>query len=242
MKTKTLIFSTLMIISISLITYLSCKKKINNNNLTTIEIKNSSKEDSVLVYVTLQSPNSVIGMFGIKDTIGSCSKGTLYAYKDSIYSYTPALPLLGGVISFGGDNLPCQVAIPKGFPTGINIFEFSINTPFEVFDISCEDGLNSVLKESVSDTINWSTGDSSFQQIFKSSTNAPLISHNLNTRGVFPYRCTDCIDLGTAIPENCLNLPDTCNTQRICQVERTNHNGGILKIEYISSSYQIANK
>ena len=105
---------------LSLCVIFACKD--TTTNYTNVTIKNSSLQDSVLVYVTIQAPNSVVGLFGITDTIGSCSKGTFYAHKDSSYTTNLSGPLLGAVISFGGDNLPCQVAIANGFTTGINIF------------------------------------------------------------------------------------------------------------------------
>lgn len=231
--------TTVICIAIAVLIPIFVKNKTEATQYTNLSIKNSSKQDSVLVYVTLQAPNSVVGLFGITDTIGSCSKGTFYAYKDSTYTSDISGPLEGVVISFVGDNLPCQVAVTQGFPFGINIFECSINTPFEVFDISTEDGVNSILRTSVTDTVNWSTGDGDFQENFRSTTNLFPIEKNLNIAGVFPYRCTDCIDLGTAIPRNCFNLPDTCNTNRICQVARTNNNGGTILIEYVSPAYQI---
>ena len=214
---------------------LDTEKVIDKTKFTTIELKNSSTEDSVLVYLTLQSPNSVVGLFGIKDvdTIGSKSKGTFYAKKNITYTLKQNKPVLGAVISFNGDNLPCQVATQQGFKTGINIFEFSINIPYEVFDISCEDGVNSIIKASVSSK-GWQTGQGSYVKTFRSATNKFPLEKNLGIRGVFPYRCTDCIDLGKAIPENCFDLKDTCNGQRICQVARTKKNGGVITIEYLS--------
>jgi len=206
------------------------------STFTNLVVRNLSKQDSVKVYLTLQAPNSVVGLFGIQaqDTIGSCSKGFFYALKDSSYSSNTSTALLGVVMGFGGDNLPCQVAVPKGYLFGINIFECSINTPYEVFDSSCEDGINSIIRTSVSDTVNWATGDGTFIKTFRSAMDTfPLIA-NLNRRGIFPYRCTDCKDLGKDVPQNCFNLPDTCNTQRICQVARTNHIGGTIYINYIS--------
>ncbi len=211
-------------------------KKISPPSPTNVIIKNASQEDSVLVYVTLQSTDSVLGLFGITDTISWC-KGTFYAFKDSSYESNTADPLLGVVVSFGGDNLPCQVAITQGFYTGINIFEFSVNTPFESFDISCEDGVNSIIKVSVTDSINWTTGDGEHIARFDSTQNTFPIENNINIRGVFPYRCSDCIDLGAAVPQNCFNLPDVCNTERICQTARTNNNGGNVLIEYLGKAW-----
>lgn len=213
-----------------------CPCPVQPTAFTNIEVKNVSFEDRVKVFVTVQAPNSVVGMFGIQaqDTIGSCSKGTFWAYKHRSYFSNVETELLGLVISFQGDNLPCQTAIPAGFLTGINIFEGSINTKFEVFDLSVEDGVNAILRVVVSDTVNWTTGDGDHQKTFIYSQNKFPLDSNLNIRGVFPYRCTDCIDLGTAIPENCFNLKDTCSTFRTCQVARTGNKGGTILLEYVS--------
>lgn len=225
-------------------TILACFSNANNNSTTTtftnVIVSNTSSEDSVKVYLTIQAPNSVVGLFGIQaiDTIGSCSKGFFYALKDSSYQSNTSTTLLGGVISFGGDNWPCQVATTKGFYTGVNIFEFSINTPAECFDISCEDGVNSIINASVSDTINWATGDGLFIKNFRSAQNNFPIIKNIDIRGVFPYRCTDCKDLGKAVPQNCFNLPDTCNEERICQVARTNNNGGTIFVNYLGKAWE----
>lgn len=211
---------------------------IKSEPYTGLVIKNVSKRDSVKVYVTLQYPNVVWGMFGIRDTI-SLSKGWFWAVKGAQYESTNINPLLGVVISFDGDNMPCQVAVPMGYKTGINIFECSVNTKFETFDISCEDGCNAVIRVVPSDSVNWSTGYGDFQEVFLGGENKCLLEGNLNVRGVFPYRCTDCVDKGAAVPENCFNLRDTCNTNRICQVARTGNIGGKLYIYYVSPSCEI---
>jgi hypothetical protein len=230
--------------AICLVTGIACIVKVavdrasSPADFTNLVVRNLSKEDKIKVYVTLQYPNQVYGMFGIKDTI-NWSKGYFYAEKGVAYESATDKELLGVVISFGGDNLPCQVSVPMGFKSGINIFECSVNTKFETFDISCEDGCNAVIRTTVSDTVNWSTGDGAFQKVFKMAENKCLLQDNLNVRGVFPYRCTDCVDKGSQVPENCFNLRDTCNTQRICQVARTGHKGGKLYIDYVSSACEI---
>jgi hypothetical protein len=200
---------------------------------TNLVIRNLSRQDSIEVFVTIQAPNRVRGMFGIVDTL-SVSKGIFYAKKGRVYKSNAKTELLGVVISFGGDNFPCQVAVPLGFKTGINIFECSVNTKFECMDISCEDGCNAVIRVTPSDSVNWSTGFNSFQQVFLGGQNKCLLQDNLNIRGVFPYRCTDCVDKGSAVPQNCFNLKDTCNSQRTCQVARTGHIGGEVYIDYVS--------
>ncbi len=203
-------------------------------NFTNVTILNSSVEDSVKVYVTLQAANSVVGLFGITDTIGSCSKGYFYAKKDSSYKSDRSTPLLGAVVSFKCDNVPCQVAVERGFHQGINIFEFSINVANECFDISCVDGVNAEIKVSVNDT-NWTTGLDSYIQKFDSATCNLMLDKNIGIRGVYSYRCTDCIGQGSSVPENCFGLRDTCNVGRFCQVNRVNHIGGNINCEYKGS-------
>jgi len=212
--------------------------EIYSSSNTEIELINKSSEDSVKVYLTLQAPNSVVGYFGIKpvDTTGSKSQGFFWAKKDSIYYLRPTIALYGFNISFGSSPLPCDQAVKNGFPTGINIVEGSINCDYESFDISCVDGVNAILRTSVSDTVNWTTGVGVLNKPFHSAQNNIYLDSNYNIRGVFPYQCSDCIDINPHnVPKNCFDLPANCNTDRICQVNRVNHKGGTLKIEYLGS-------
>jgi hypothetical protein len=207
-------------------------------NKTELIVKNSSKEDSVKVYFTLQSPNSVVGCFGIKphDTTGSKSQGFFYAKKDSTYYCKPSSALFGYNISFKSPPIPCQTAIDKGFKTGVNIFEGSINCEFEVFDISCVDGVNCVIRATVSDTVNWSTGMGSEKEKYISSQNRMDLAANCNIRGVFPYRCSNCDDTSkTNVPQNCFDLPLNCSRNKTCQVARTGKAGGSILVEYLGA-------
>jgi hypothetical protein len=208
---------------------------------TNVIVKNSSPEDSVQVFITIQAPNSVVGMFGMTadDTLNSCSQGTFLAYKDSSYNSNCTGVLNGLVISFGGVSGPCAQTIAAGFPTGINIFECSINTAFESFDMSCEDGMNAMLKISVSDTVNWMYGDGPQIATFDTTRNVFPIRNNVNLPGIFPYLCTNCIDETAPIPQNCLNLQDSCSTYATCQTSRTYANGGIILLEYLGGIPQI---
>lgn len=227
----------ILIACLSLFVHINCRQEpINTESVfTNVIIKNSSQEDTVKVFVTVQSTDSVMGLFGITDTISWC-KGYFYALQDSSYSSDRITPLEGVVVSFGSDNVPCNFAIAQGFPNGVNIFEFSINTAYEVFEISCEDGINSILRESVSDTVNWTTGNSNFEEVFTSATDTFPLINNINRRGVFPYRCTNCINMISPVPQNCFNLPDSCNSQSICQVARTSNIGGCILVEYLSKT------
>ena len=228
-------------IAIALLTPLaSCESEvneifyeINNSGATNIEVINRSQSDSVKVYLTLQAPNSVIGMFGIKDTTGSKSQGFFWAKKDSAYYLDSEKALYGWNISFESAPMSCSGAIANGYSNGINIVEGSINCEYEVFDISCVDGANCVLRVSVTDTVNWTTGDGENQRTFKMVENSVQLQSNCGKRGVFPYRCSDCIQINPKdVPPNCFDLPVDCSGERVCQVARTNNAGGYITISY----------
>jgi hypothetical protein len=230
----------LLLATILIATFSSCESEVNeifyeiqNSGSTNIQIVNKSQTDSVKVYLTLQSPNSVVGMFGIEDTTGSKSQGYFYAVKNKSYYLDSDLALFGWNVSFETPPMSCSGAIDNGYPNGINIVEGSINCEFEVFDISCVDGANCVLRVSVSDTIDWSTGNGTNQQRFMSVENSVDLQLNCGRRGVFPYRCSDCIRINpNNVPANCFDLPLNCSSERVCQVARTNNKGGVITIEY----------
>jgi hypothetical protein len=213
------------------------KSKIKESNFyTELIVNNISDQDSVKVFLTLQSPNSVVGYFGIQeaDTTGSKSQGYFYAFKDSSYSLLSETALMGWNISFETPPMSCSGAIQNGYPNGINIVEGSINCGFEVFDISCVDGANCVIDVSVSDTLHWSTGMGSSKQNFRSTRNVTKLGSNCNIRGVFPYRCNSCNQINPKdAPPNCFDLPDACSSDSICQVARTDNQGGSITISYV---------
>ena len=126
--------------------------KVESSASTNIQIENLSDQDSVKVYLTIQSPNSVIGMFGITDTTGSKSQGYFFAKKNSSYFLNSSKSLYGFNISFEAPPMSCSQAISNGFLKGINIIEGSINCDYETFDISCVDGVNCIIKTSVTVT------------------------------------------------------------------------------------------
>jgi hypothetical protein len=229
------IFASLVILTVW---YINGKLNAVYTNLV---VKNSSKEDSVLVFLTIQAPNSVVGMFGMTadDTLNCCSQGTFLAYKDSSYSSNVSTTVNGIVLSFAGVSGPCAQTIAAGFPTGINVFEGSINTPFESFDISIEDGMNAMMKVSVTDLVNWHYGDGAQYSTFDSVKTVFPIRNNVNLPGIFPYLCTNCINEVAPIPQNCLNLKDSCSIYTTCQTSRTYKNGGIILLEYLGGIPQI---
>lgn len=240
LKNKFKIFSVAALLSCAvLLVVLPCHhQKRHNTNFTNLSIQNIA-QDSVKVFLTIQSPKSVVGMFGIKksDTSGSCSQGYFYAKKDSIYYLNYKKALEGWNISFESNPRGCKDAISKGFPSGINIVEGSINVVNESFDISCIDGINCIIRTSVTDS-SWRTGDGSHIKTFSYVKNKLKHQSNLNMRGIFPYRCTDCIGISkNNKPKNCFKLPKKYDSVRVCQVNRTNSTpngtmGGTIQIQY----------
>ena len=231
-----IVIAVLALISAYTIKVYCCDEQ--NIKYTDITIENIVV-DSVKVYLTLQSPNSVVGMFGIKasDTTGSSSQGYFYALKDSLYHLNYKKPLKGWNVSFEGAPTGCQKAIKDGFKNGINIVEGTINVMNESFDISCVDGINCVIKTFVTDS-SWTTGYSYFEKTFYSAENRLSHQSNLNVRGIFPYRCNNCIGINPVNkPHNCYDLQDKVDSIKVCQVSRNNKGhkvtrGGTIHIQY----------
>lgn len=217
----------------------------NTPEYTDVIIKNSSKLDSVQVFVTLQSTESIVGKFGMdssnfnpatknKDGSPVKCKGVFWAKKDSLYHLGYTATLYGAVVSFGADNYACDAAISHGWLYGVNIFEFTVNTPStgnESTDLSCLDGLNSYLKLTVSDTVNWIAGG----KIFKNpAENKWPLKDNCGIVGVFPYHCDNCID--TVKPPHPICFPLTgCSDNPVnnCQLDRATVRGKNIKCEFL---------
>lgn len=227
---------------------LSCQNSNNSQSspsYTDVIIKNSSNIDSVQVFVTLQSTESIVGKFGMDSTNFnpnsknpngtpvSC-KGVFWAKKGIEYHLGDTTVLYGAVISFGADNYACDAAISHGWQYGVNIFEFTINTPSngnESTDLSCLDGLNSFLKLTVSDTLNWIAGGKTFKN--PAETRFPL-SANCGIVGVYPYHCDVCID--TLTPPHPVCFPfEGCSKNPVnnCQLDRATVRGGNITCEFL---------
>lgn len=225
-----------LLLIVGTVLLLSCNQDTDS---TEIIIQNNSERDSVKVYLTLPSTESAEGHFGItKDhlTPSNPSQGYFWALKDSSYSSNNNGKVFEGfAISFDTTNIPCTGASGTKFISGVNVFEGSLNVEYESFDISCMDGVNAVLQVTVSDSINWTTGDGTNILPFTTSTNSAILKDNYNIRGVFPYRCTDCIDTPNP-PSNCYNLPLTCSSERTCQANRAKHQGGKIFLTYLGEA------
>jgi len=219
---------------------------------TDVVIKNSSELDSVRVFVTLQSSESVIGLFGMDsssiysnrknwclnivdgDTTYVPCKGSFWAKKGVEYHLGDSSALYGVVVSFGADNYGCQAAISHGWMYGVNIFEFTINTPStgnESTDLSCLDGLNSFLRLSVSDSVNWVAGG---QKFVGSTENKWPLNNNCNIVGVYPYHCDVCNDTLTPPHPVCFPFKGCSkNSVNNCQLDRATARGGVIMCEFL---------
>jgi len=242
---KKLLLSLLIMTSVILF---SCQKNVNPN-YTDVIIKNSSNLDSVQVFITLQSQESIVGKFGMDSTnfnpnsmnpdgsLVKC-KGVFWAKKDVEYHLGDTLALYGAVVSFGADNYGCEAAIYYGWIYGINIFEFTVNTPStgnESTDLSCLDGLNSFLKLTVSDTTNWIAGGNVF--VGSTENKFPLLA-NCGIVGVYPYHCDVCIDTLTPPHPVCfpwVNPDSSCTDNPVnnCQLDRATVRGGNIMCEFL---------
>jgi hypothetical protein len=262
MKKLLLLLSVLLLV-ISLFIINSCHKpKPFLPSITTdIIIQNSSAKDSIQVFVTLQSGESVIGLFGMDssninpnpklwcenivgtDTTMIPCKGSFWAKKGIEYYLGRNTEVAGAVISFGADNYGCEAAIFYGWQSGINIFEFTINTPStgnESTDLSCLDGLNSYLKMTVSDSINWIAGGN----IFKNpAENKWPLNNNCGIIGVYPYHCDVCCDTLTPPRPACFPFNGCSKTNGInnCQLDRATVRGGYIKCEFLGFTPVILN-
>ena len=142
---------------------------VDTAKYTDVVLINSSKYDSVQVYVTLQHSESIVGLFGMTSSniVTYCLPdsipcvGSFWAKKGVEYHLGVTQPLTGVIITWGVQNQSCPAAQnildSSGkplYPYGINNFEFTVNTWWqkdsttgkgESFDITCVDGLHSIL-------------------------------------------------------------------------------------------------
>lgn len=256
---------------------LSCGNKPNNNTsnsgidttkFTDVIVVNSSEMDSVPVYVTLQSEESIVGLFGMDssnittsclnivngDTTYVPCKGMFYAKKGVEYHFGSIKPALGVIITFGAENQNCQQAIDNGWENGLNNFEFTINcfdknlNPSatggnESFDITLVDGLHCFLKQSVTSTNwNWGLTDSNGVYIpFKESENTWPMFKNVNIPAVYPYGCDMCYESQNPPKPICFEI--NCSTKypgvNTCQTNRSGQ-GGVVKCEFLGYVPEVA--
>lgn len=235
----------LLLILLTSITLFSCQNTCNENNCTAptsgvvdttkytdVVLINKSNLDSVQVFVTLPSTQSIVGKFGMDSTNFNPNaknpdgtpvqcKGIFWAKKNVEYHLGDTATVNSAVITWGVDNQACTAAQnildsagKQVYPYGLNIFEFTVNSWWqngvttgngESFDISCVDGLHSVLKQKVTsfgprntDGLNpnfgafWDYGyvDSTGKLAkFTESMNGISFKSCVNIPGVYPYGC-----------------------------------------------------
>jgi hypothetical protein len=216
-----------------LIGFLADKKSttppVNTSKYTDVVLINKSELDSVKVYVTLQNTESIVGLFGMDSSNIEtyCSPdstpcvGSFWAKRNVEYHLGDTTSLTGAIITWGVQNQSCPAAQnildssgKKLYPYGINNFEFTVNTWWqngkvtgngESFDITCVDGLHSVLQQRVtsfgprndsvlSPNFNafWDFGyknEKGVLEPFKGSRNGIKFEDCVNIPGVFPYGC-----------------------------------------------------
>jgi hypothetical protein len=199
---------------------------------TTLTISNDSKEDSVLTYLTLGNNSSFVtdvnGIFGITD---SGLMGSFWMHKDSVYTYNYTDKGISGNISFGTPPLNC---LSNDFPTGVNLFEFTLNNAGvnikgqETIDISNVAGANSIGKFSVTDK-NWISNGKKVMSFYNDT-----LYGNLGLVGVYPFKCDTCT--GSKNPPACLDATPSATSQKhsTCNVSRSAKlSGGKVHISFL---------
>ncbi len=194
-----------------------------SGSITTLAITNSTS-DTTSVYLTLgygpMNVNNVSGIFGI--SCDSSLQGSFLLPPGDTVFYTPAVnTVLSGNITFRNAPLNCPDTIQ--FPTGINIFEFTLNncvigtTQQETIDISCVAGVNSIGMFTVTGGGPWNASPAypnvtSFQN--------DSIYQNVGLVGIFTYGCDNCTT--STAPPNCPgHMPySSPQTQPICNIQR----------------------
>ena len=206
-------------------------------NRTTLTISNDSSLDSILTYLTIGADTNFVtnvkGVFGITD---SGLQGSFWMHKDSIYTYNFESKGLSGNICFDTVPLNCFVGT---FAHGTNLFEFTINDKWtivtkaqETIDISNVDGCNALIEVSMSGGGKWICGGDSITKFNNSS-----LYSNFGENGVYPFKCTNCTELGAFQP--CLDTIAAADLQprHICNVSRAgNQAGGSINISYLGNT------
>jgi len=190
---------------------------VDTTQYTDVVLVNKSQLDSVQVWVTLQAGESIVGLFGMDSSnmFNSQSEvGNFWAKKGIEYHLGDTTALTGVIVTWGVQNQACTAAQAAGYPFGINNFEFTVNTWWqngeltgagESFDITCVDGLHSILQQNVTsfgprvDSVLspnfgafWDFGykdNTGKLKPFVGSTNGATFAECVNIPGVFPYQC-----------------------------------------------------
>lgn len=208
---------------------------IDNIKHTTLELENTSSLDSVLTYVTLSDDigfvDNVQGIFGILD---SGLQGSFYLHDDSVYSYTSNKPISGN-ICFNSPPLNCPT---DDFPTGTNLFEFTLNNYGTVYkaqetvDISNVAGANAIGGYKLTGGGYWISGGDSIS-IFE----VYPIYQNVGRAGVYPFGCDDCT--ASVDPPKCSDtlIKSEAQKEHICNVSRdAKKSGGKVHITFTGFS------
>jgi len=190
---------------------------VDTTRYTDVVLINKAQLDSVQVWVVLQEVESIVGLFGMDSSNmfnGQSDVGNFWAQNGVEYHLGDTTAINGVIVTWGVQNQNCTAAQAAGYPFGINNFEFTVNTWWqngvvtgagESFDITCVDGLHSILQQTVTsfgprvDSVLspnfgafWDFGykdNTGKLEPFVGSTNGATLAECVNIAGVFPYQC-----------------------------------------------------
>lgn len=154
----------------------------------------------------------------------------------STLAWAPAKLGFNGNFAFNAMPSNCPTTAS---PNGVSLFEFIVNNGFqagnpqETVDISCVDGINSIIKASLSGPA-WNAGPT--------QPNVKLIQNdvygkNTGQVGVFPYGCDNCTKI--TAPPKCSkkSFPayEKPQAAAICNVQRSAKAvcGGLVTVTYL---------
>lgn len=198
--------------------------QVETTGYTTLVLTNNTN-DTISTWLTLSGytdtlknyyVQNVNGIFGITDS-GLVGNFKLLPQDTLTYQSTMAL---SGNICFGGQPINCP---NTQFPTGLNIFEFTINNRAidtlgsESVEISCVNGVNSwIVGNLVGNGWEVTKGMDTIRT-FKNAT----LGNNTGLPGVFPTGCTNCTNQqGATICTNPALPFDKPNDKPICIISR----------------------
>ncbi|MDJ0718127.1 MAG: hypothetical protein QNJ54_28530 [Prochloraceae cyanobacterium] len=202
-------------------------------NPTQLTVKNNSKQD-VRVYLTLGPVPGCVQQISeipfVKEQVNHL-QGWFLLPKGNSVSYTPPQGKgFNGNFAFG---TPPQNCPTKQFPSGVILAEFMINNSFqgpnsqETLDISAVDGVNALLKFSMTGGGAWNAGPTKPNV---TEFENKKIGQNAGRVGVYPYACDVCI--ASQNPPVCPNPPIGApnppipQKQAICNVQRNASQAG----------------
>lgn len=196
---------------------------------TELRIVNTTS-DSVLVFLTLSGYEDSLATYYVQnvDSIFGITQtglvGSFYLHASDSVSYT-SIKRFSANVSFGAQPINC---FSETWITGVNAFEFNLNTTQESIDISAIGGVNCLMSVSLIGGCNW-VATNSFPDVRYFYNDS--MYKNTNLVGVFPYGCTNCTN--TNGMQSCVLKPEQVDSSKVCNPTRSSGcKGGSVVVKF----------